>query len=220
MAARSVVTLHYRGRLHGTGGDYGRKGVLVPSSRRPVGVVALLALGLAMGGCASADVTSKAPTPKPAAPKGSDPVAWTGAFCGGLGGVIAAVSAIAKSPQTPQGQKDGLLEFADTAQQAFANTAHKLTQLGPPAINDGKRVQDTAVGFFTTAAGTVGDQRAKLAGLDAKDPNFMQKANHLAGPDLGAATNTQVQELTSNTELAPAYSAAPECRQLGATAGH
>lgn len=188
----------------------------MPSSRRLVGVVALLALGLALGGCGSVAVT-----PKPAAaPKGSDPVAWTGAFCGGLGDVIAAVSAIAKSPQTPQGQKDGLLGFADAAQQAFANAAHKLTQLGPPAINDGKRVQDTAVGFFTTAAGTVGDQRAKVAALDAKDPNFEQKANHLAGPDLGAAANTQVQGLTSNKELAPAFGAAPECRQLGATAGH
>lgn len=188
----------------------------MPSSRRPVGVVALLALGLALGGCGSAAVT-----PKPAAaPKGSDPVAWTGAFCGGLGDVITAVSAIAKSPPTPQGQKDGLLQFADSAQQAFANTADKLTQLGPPAITDGKQVQSTAVGFFTTAAGTVGGQRAKLAALDPKDPNFMQKANNLAGPDLGSATNAQVQGLTSNKDLAPAFNAAPACRQLGANAGH
>jgi hypothetical protein len=187
----------------------------VPSSRRPVGVVALLALSLAVGGCSSTAVTAK-----PAAPKGSDPVAWTGAFCGGLGDVITAVSAIAKSPSTPQGQKDGLLAFADSAQQAFSNTAHKLTQLGPPAITDGKRVQDTAVGFFNTAAGTIGDQRTKLVALDPKDPNFMEKASHLGGPDLGTATSTQVQGLTSNKELAPAFGTAPECRQLGATAGH
>jgi hypothetical protein len=187
----------------------------VPSSRRPVGVVALLALGLALGGCGSAGVTAK-----PAASKGSDPVAWTGAFCGGLGDVITAVSAIAKSPPTPQGQKDGLLEFADSAQQAFTNTAHKLTQLGPPTITDGKQVQDTAVGFFTTAAGTIADQRAKLVALDPKDPNFTQKASDLGGPDLGSATSTQVQGLTSNKELAPAFGAAPECERLGATAGH
>jgi hypothetical protein len=187
----------------------------VPSSRRPVGVVALLALGLALGGCGSAAVTAK-----PAPPKGSDPVAWTGAFCGGLGDVIAAVSAIAKSPPTPQGQKDGLLAFADSAQQAFSNTAHKLTQLGPPAITDGKQVQDTAVGFFTTAAGTIGDQRTKLVALDPKDPDFTQKASHLGGPDLGAATSTQLQGLTSNKELAPAFGAAPECQRLSASAGH
>lgn len=187
----------------------------MPSSRRPVGVVALLALGLALGGCGSAAVTAK-----PAAPKGSDPVAWTGAFCGGLGDVITAVSAIAKSPSTPQGQKDGLLAFADSAQQAFSNTAHKLAQLGPPAVTDGKQVQDTAVSFFTTAAGTIGDQRTKLVALDPKDPNFTQKASHLGGPDLGTATSTQVQGLTSNKDLAPAFNAAPACRQLGANAGH
>lgn len=190
------------------------------SVRRTVGVVALLTLGLELTGCGSADGTVTPATAKPATPTGSDPVAWTGAFCSGFGDVITAVSAIAKSPPTPQGQKDGLLEFADSAQQAFANTAHKLTQLGPPAINGGKQVQDTAVGFFTTAAGTIGDQHTKLVALDPKDPDFMQKASHLGGPDLGAATTTQVQGLTRNKELAPAFNAAPECRKLGAGAGH
>jgi hypothetical protein len=201
----------------------------VPSSRRRVGVAAgragssvaagragnlavvLLALGLALGGCSSADVKAK-----PAVPQGSDPVAWVGAFCGGLGDVIAGVSSIANSRPTPQGQKDGLLEFSDITQRAFADTAHKLEQLGPPRITDGKRVQDTAVGFFTTAAGTVGGQRAKLAALDANDPDFVQKASHLAGPDLGAAS-TQMQELTSNKELTPAFRAAPQCQRLSAT---
>jgi hypothetical protein len=136
-------------------------------------------------------------------------VAWVGSFCGGLGDVIAGVSVIAKAKPTPQGQKDGLLEFTDTAQRAFANTAQKLAQLGPPRITDGKQVQDTAVGFFTTAAGTVGGQRAKLAALDANDPDFVQKASHLAGPDLSAAS-VQMQGLTSNKELMPAFRAAPE----------
>ncbi len=132
--------------------------------------------------------------------------------------MISGVSAIAKSASTPQGQKDGLLEFSDIAQHAFSNTAQKLTKLGPPKITDGKRIQDTAVGFFTTAAGTVGDQRTKLAALDAKDPDFVNKASHLAGPDLTAAS-AQMQGLTSNPELAPAFQSAAECKQLSATAG-
>ncbi|MBW0009585.1 MAG: hypothetical protein JO063_05615 [Pseudonocardiales bacterium] len=173
-----------------------------------------MALALGLAGCGSAD-----PTPKPAAPQGSDPVAWAGAFCGGLGDVLAGVSAIAKAQPTPQGQKDGLLEFSDIAQQAFATTARKLEQLGQPRIVDGKRVQDTAVGFFTTAAGTVGGQRARLAALDAKDPDFVQKASHLAGPDLGAASD-QMRNLTSNKELAPAFRSAPACQRLSAGAGH
>ncbi len=173
--------------------------------------VVLLSLGLALAGCGSAaDVK-----PKPAAPQGADPVAWVGSFCGGLGDVISGVSAIAKSQPTPQGQKDGLLEFSDIAQRAFSNTAQNLTKLGPPRVTDGKRLQDTAVGFFTTAAGTVGGQRAKLATLDANDPDFVQKASHLAGPDLGAAS-TQMQELTSNQQLAPAFRAAPQCQKLSA----
>ncbi|MBA2472840.1 MAG: hypothetical protein H0V41_11625 [Pseudonocardiales bacterium] len=184
------------------------------SARRRVGVVGLLALGLALGGCGSADVKAK-----PAVPRGADPVAWVGLFCGGLGDVIAGASSIPKSPPTPQGQKDGLLNLADITQQAFSNTAQKLTQLGPPGITDGKRVQDTAVGFFTTAAATVGSQRVKVAGLDVKDPDFAQKANTLAAPDLGPA-GTQMQGLTSNQELAPAFGKAPECQRLGATAAH
>ena len=184
------------------------------SSRRRVGVVGLLALGLALSGCGSADVKAK-----PAVPQGADPVAWVGLFCGGLGEVITGASTIPKSPPTPQGQKDGLLKLADVTQQAFSDTAHKLTQLGQPGITDGKQVQATAVGFFTTAAATVGTQRAKVAALDPKDPDFTQKANNLAAPDLGPAGN-QLQGLTSNKELAPAFGKAPECQRLGATAAH
>lgn len=177
----------------------------------------MLVLGLALTGCGgSADV---APKP-PAAPPGSDPVAWAGAFCGGLGEVIGGVSAMIKAQPSPQGQKDGLLEFSDIAQRAFANTAQKLQQLGPPRITDGKQVQDTAVGFFSNASQTVGVQRTKLAGLDANDPDFVNKASHLAGPDLGGAS-AQMQQLTSNKELAPAFRTAPQCQQLSsATAGH
>ena len=194
----------------------------MPSFR--CGAGALLTLGLTVGGlvltgCGSSSGSSEAAKSKPGVPaQGADPVAWTGAFCGGLGDVISGVSAIAKTPSTPQGQKDGLLEFSDIAQHAFAKTAQKLEKLGPPKITDGKRIQDTAVGFFTTAAGTVGDQRTKLAALDAKDPDFVNKASHLAGPDLTAAS-AQMQGLTSNQELAPAFRTAPECKQLSATAG-
>jgi hypothetical protein len=173
-----------------------------------------VALALGLAGCGSADVK-----PQPATSHGADPVAWVGALCGGLGGVIAGVSVIAKAQPTPQGQKDGLLEFSDIAQRAFANTAHKLEQLGQPRVADSKRVQDTAVSFFTTAAETVGDQRAKLAALDAKDPDFGQKASHLAGPDLGAASS-QMRELTSNKELAPAFRVAPACQRLSAAGEH
>ncbi|MGH3573295.1 MAG: hypothetical protein ACRDUW_15910 [Pseudonocardiaceae bacterium] len=202
------------------------QGVPVPTSRRDRGVTAsrtcksaaaAVVLGLALAGCGgSANV---APKP-PAAPPGSDPVAWAGAFCGGLGEVIGGVSAMAKAQPTPQGQKDGLLEFSDIAQRAFASTAQKLQQLGPPRIIDGKQVQDTAVNFFSNASQTVGVQRTKLAELDANDPDFVNKASHLAGPDLGAAS-TQMQQLTSNKELAPAFRTAPQCQQLSsATAGH
>ncbi|MGH3683624.1 MAG: hypothetical protein ACRDRU_08485 [Pseudonocardiaceae bacterium] len=184
-----------------TGGTPGRAGA---------SAFVLLVLGLGLGGCGSAEVT-----PRPAAPQGADPAAWAGTFCDGLGEVVTGVSAIAKAQPTPQGQKDGLLEFSDVAQRAFASTAQKLTQLGSPRITDGKKVQDTAVGFFTSAAATVNGQRAKLAALDAKDPDFVQKASHLAGPDLGAAS-TQMQELTSNKDLAPAFRAAPQCQRLSA----
>lgn len=177
-----------------------------------MGLAVVLCLGLALAGCGSADVTAK-----PAAPQGADPVAWMGVFCQGLGQVIDAAAAAPKPPPTPQGEKDALLAQADTTQQAFVTTAQKLTQLGPPGITAGKQAQDSAVGFFTTAANAVADRRAKLAVLDPNDPNFEQKkVDQLAGPDLGS----QVQGLMSNNELAPAFGKAPQCQQLGTTAGH
>ena len=186
----------------------------MPASRRQVGVVVLLALGLAVGACGSNDVKTK-----PAAPQGADPVTWVGAFCGGLGDVVAAEAAAAKPPATPQGQKDGLLKLADLTQQALTSAAAKLSQLGPPGITDGKHAQDSAVGFFTTAATAVGERRVKLAALDTNDPNFAQKADQLAqlaSADLGPTT--QVQGLTTDKELAPAFSAAPQCQRLSAPA--
>jgi hypothetical protein len=174
----------------------------------------IVALTLALAGCGSASGPSKPP-----APQGADPVAWVDVLCSGLGEAVAGVSAIVKAQPTPQGQKDGLLEFSDTVQRAFTNTAFRLERLGQPRISEGKRVQDTAVGFFTTAAGTVGAQRARLAALDAKDPDFVQKASHLSGPDLGAASG-QIRDLISNKELAPAFRVAPACQRLNTAGGH
>lgn len=185
--------------------------VLASRHRHRIAIVALalgpLAAGLA--GCAGAKAA-------PAAPHGVDPVVWAGTFCGGLGDVLAGVSAIAKSQPSPQGQKDGLLEFSGIAQQAFANTARKLEQLGQPRIVGGQRVQNTAVGFFTSAAGTVGGQRARLAALDAADPDFAQKASHLTGPDLGPASN-QLRDLITDKDLAPAFRTAPTCQRLSSS---
>ena len=180
----------------------------MPPSCRLIGGVVSLALGAVLAGCGSANVAAK-----PARPQGADPVAWAGVFCAGFADVVTAQNQAAKTSPTPQDEKDGLLKVADSTQQALVNTAHKLTQLGPPAITNGKQAQDTTLSFFTTAAAAVGDRRAKLAALDASDPNFAQQATQLPGPDLGAAT-TQMQGVTSNNELAPAFGAAPQCQQL------
>ncbi len=144
-------------------------------------------------------------------------MAWVGVFCGGIGEVIAGFAVLGKSqPTTPQGEKDGLLALSASLQRAFANTAHKLEQLGPPRITDGKRIHDTAVGFYTTASGTIAGQREKLAALPADD-DFEKKASQLPGPDLGEAS-AQMQALASNPQLLPAFRAASECQRLGAAA--
>lgn len=195
----------------------------MPSSRRQSGVV-ILALVLALTGCGSGDVKSppgdvKSPPgdAKPAGPTGTaDPVAWVGAFCGGLSAVITGASALGTAQTTPQGQKEALLAFADNSQRAMADTARNLDQVGPPKITDGKRIHDGVVSFFKTSAESVAGQRSKLAQLDPNDPEFAQKLSQVAGPDLGAAA-TQVQQLGSNQELVPAFRSSPECKQLGAS---
>lgn len=185
----------------------------MPSSRRRSGVV-IVTLALALAGCGSGDAKDSGAAATPASPQGAEPVAWVGAFCGGLSGVISGAAAIGKAEATPQGQKDGLLAFADSSQRAMADTARNLERVGSPGINDGKRIHDTVVAFFKTAADSVAGQRAKLAELDPNDPEFVQKLSGLSGPDLGAAS-AQVQQLTNNQELVPAFKAAPECQKLG-----
>lgn len=188
------------------------------SLSRHGGVGTLLVLSLVVGGCGAANVHATPSTPP--IPQGANPVAWAGAFCSGLGDVIAGQAEVAKTqPSTPQGQKDALLKLADTTQQSFTNTANKLTQLGPPAITNGKQTQNGAVSFFTTSAATVSDQRAKLAALDTNDPNFAQKANQLASPNVDTAAN-RLQSVTSNGELMAAFGKAPECQRLLTTATH
>ena len=140
-----------------------------------------------------------------------------GTFCGGLGDVVAGQAEVAKLQSTPQGQKDAALKLADITQRAFTDTAQKLTQLGPPGIADGNHVQDSALGFFTTAANALHDQRVQLAALDANDPSFFQKAT-AAAPGLGD-TDAKAQEVISNKDLAPVFGIAPQCRQLNTTAG-
>ena len=183
----------------------------MPSSRRRSGVI-ILPLFLALVGCGSGDAKGSGAA-QPAVPQGSDPVAWVGAFCGSSSKVVAGAAALGKTEETPQGQKDGLLAFADSSQRAMADTARRLEQLGPPRITDGKPLHDTAVKFFKSAAESVAGQRAKLAELDPNDPKFMDNLRNLAGPDLGPL-GTQLQQMTTNPELAPAFNASPECQQL------
>lgn len=179
---------------------------MYPSSRR-VGVMVLLVFGLVVGGCGFAKSSG------PPASQGVNPVTWVGALCSGLGDAVAGQAAFTKTqPSTPQAQKDALLKLADTTQQSFTSAASKLTQLGPPAIPNGKQTQDGAVSFFTTMAATVSDQRAKLVTLDANDPDFVKKASQLASPN--GNTTTRLQNVTSNPEVMAAFGKAPECQRL------
>lgn len=160
-----------------------------------------------------------APVPHPSRPapvQGSDPVVWAGAFCSGFGDVNAAASGIEQSVPTPQDTKDAMLQSLDTAQQSLTNAAHKLTQLGPPGTTGGNQAQASAVGFLTTVAGKVGDQRAKLAALDANNPDFERNASQLISPGLGEFI--QPQGVTNSQELVRAFLAAPECQRLDAPA--
>lgn len=176
----------------------------MPSYRRWSGPVALLALGVALTGCGSGSSQS-------------EPTAWVGAFCGGIGNVLQSANALTAQAPNPQAEKENLLRFATDAQKAMSDTANKLTELGPPKIPNGQNVHDTAVNFFTSTAKSVEGQRAELDKLDASAPNFHQKLSQIAQPDL-QATGRQVATLVSNHDLAPAFKSAPECKRLGADA--
>lgn len=157
------------------------------------------------------------PSPRPSNPvrvPGADPAIWASTFCGGVHDVIAAASAISEWPPTPQDTQNDILYFLDTAQQAFTNTVHKLTQLGPPGTTGGEQAQKDAVGFLTDLAKKMGDQRAQLAALDANDPDFAQKLSQIfsLGPDVD--TQLQLPEVINDQKLELAVLAVPECQRL------
>lgn len=176
----------------------------MPSYRRRSGPVLLLTLGMALAGCGSGDSQS-------------EPTAWVGAFCGGIGDVLRSASALSQKQPTPEAEKENLLRFADNAQQAMSNTAGKLGELGPPKIPNGQQVHDTAVNFFNSTAKSVADQRSALDKLDAAAPDFRAKMAQITRPDL-QATGQQAAMLIGNRDLSPAFKSAPECKQLGALA--
>ena len=127
--------------------------------------------------------------------------------------MIAAASTIKKAtPGIPQDTKDGILQFLDSAQQGLINAIHKLTQLGPPGTSEGKQAQENVVAFLTTAAGKIGDQRAKAAALDANDPHFGENVCQLNLLDLGQPI--EPTGVGNDQELMHAFLAAPECQRL------
>lgn len=176
----------------------------MPTYFRRSGPVFLVTLGIALAGCGSGDSQS-------------EPTAWVGAFCGGIGDVLKSASTLSQQQPTPEAQKESLLRFADDAKQAMSNTAGKLGELGPPKIPNGQQVHDTAVNFFNSTAKSVGDQRSALDKLDAAAPDFRAKMAQITRPDL-QATGQQLTTLVGNQDLSPAFKSAPECKQLGVLA--
>lgn len=173
------------------------------SCRRWSAPVVLLTLGMALSGCGSSSQ--------------SDPAAWVGTFCGGIGDVLRSASSLHGQSQDPEAQKASMLKFADSAAASMNSTADKLGELGPPKIPDGQKVHDTAVNFFSSSAKSIGNQRAELAKLDAAAPDFREKMGQLARPDLQEA-GQQASALITNPNLAPAFRSSPQCQQLGALA--
>lgn len=172
-------------------------------------VVLSVVLGIALVGCGSSDNDTDAEQ----GDAGSDPVAWVGKFCGGVGEVLNGAAALREPQPDPQAQKDALLGFIDNTQKAMNTAADQLRKLGPPAVPNGQQVHDTAVGFFASTAETVIGQRERLEALDPQAPDFYEQLSQLPQPDLQAVSN-QAQQLTGNPDLAPAFREAPECRQL------
>lgn len=157
------------------------------------------------------------PSPRPSNPvrvPGVDLAIWASTYCGGVHDVIAAASAMSEWSPTPQDAQNDILHFLDTAQQAFTNTVHKLTQLGPPGITGGEQAQKDAVGFLNDSAKKVGDQRAQLAALDANDPDFEEKVSQIFSLDPDVDTQLQLPEVVNDQELALAGLAATECQRL------
>jgi hypothetical protein len=183
----------------------------VPPSLRRSGAGVLLVLGVTLAGCGSGEAE-----PTGRGTDGSDPVAWVGAFCGGIGEVLGKADTLRDAPDA-QAQKQALLSYIDGTAQALRATGDRLTELGPPKIADGRRVHDAAVKVVDSVADAVVGPRAQLEALDPSAPDFAEKMAQIPGPDLSPVA-AQVQALQGNAELAEARAAAPECQQLGAAA--
>ncbi len=163
-------------------------------------IVLALALGPALASCGE-DASA-------------DPVVWAGTFCGGLNQVISS-SQVTPRTADPAGQQEAMLRMAESVQESLDTAADQLDELGPPAIPEGERTQEVVLEFFTSAAQTTGDQRERLADLDPAAPDFEQRLATLGQPGSMRELSEQVRQVTSDPDLAPAFSEASQCRAMG-----
>lgn len=144
----------------------------------------------------------------------ADPVVWAGTFCGGLNQVISSAQVTPRTAD-PAGQQEAMLRMAESVQESLDTAADQLAELGPPAIPEGARTQEVVLEFFTSAAQATGDQRDRLADLDPAAPDFAQQLSTLGQPGSLRELSEQVQQVTSEPDLASAFREASQCRAIG-----
>lgn len=151
----------------------------------------------------------------------SDPVAWAGAFCEGMGpmaqGVVEMLQALLAQGGAgdPAAQKAALLQFSQKSGTALSSAADRLGELGPPTPET-RVLHDELVKYFDGTGRTLVDANGELAALDPADPQFSAKLEQI-GSEAGdpTALREQVRKIQDDPVLGNAFKQAPQCASMG-----
>jgi hypothetical protein len=194
-----------------------------PHSRRAGRLHALAALaaaaGLAVAGCAEADVpTAPGPGPQPA-PTAPDEatVAWTDSVCSAL---VPVVDALRTPPPVDftdaAATREAYLSYIDSALQRAEQAVHEVDAAGPPPVEGGDELVQDVRNQVTDLRADLAEARQQVEAADPNDLAAIGQAVAAAGNVLGSLGNSAhaAGVLSADPRLRPAFEQAESCERL------
>lgn len=184
---------------------------------------AVLALSACGGGTTTPATQNTTTTTTPPA---SDPVKWTGAFCGGVTPVMESLLEFLKTSITAMASgdnatvKDSMIKTLDTGAKSLGEAEKKLKDLGAPGP-EAKELHEELVKFFGDSAKEYASVAEQAKKLDPSAPDFADQMGKIGGDE---ADPKKLQETIKKIENDPKYkdamATAPECVEMKTKLGN
>ncbi|GAA0510356.1 hypothetical protein GCM10011581_00210 [Saccharopolyspora subtropica] len=181
---------------------------------RSTSIAALVAVPLALAGCAAGPAPAQAPRPTGPSPEG---VAWTGRMCGLVTGFTQAQQTLPAVDRTNTATaRRTVIERLDAAARSADDTVRGLQGLGPSPIGGADQVNTGFQQSFTQLRDLLTAARGRADQVDPTDKQRFQSGMAAVQDELNKSGKLdfrdELTQLEQNKELKAAAARAPECR--------